>query len=346
MTQPPAYDSSPPVCPRHPDHPAYVRCQRCARPVCPQCQRPAPVGIQCVDCVREGAKTIRTAKGVFGGTVSTGRPVVTIGLAAACALAYLAQQAMPEVTGRFGFAPFLAAAEPWRFITAAFLHLPSMPMHIVLNMMALWFLGQYLEPLLGRVRFALLYLISAVGGSVGVLLLATNPSSAADPTDTAWFGGTVGASGAIFGLFAAVLVLNRHLGRSSAGMLATVAINFAFGFIYPGISWQGHAGGFVTGLACAGVLAAFRTPARRPWQFAGLAVVYLVLAGLAVAKYAAVPKVYWDPQIFSAAPARGLQPCNLSPTVDSPVDNVAVGVAHGLDVVGRLGEPVSASSSS
>src|SRR5664280_3234209 len=80
-----------PVCPRHPDQVAYVTCQRCGRPVCPACQRPAPVGIQCVDCVRDGAKSMRTTAGVFGGSVVHGRPLATMTLMGICFAVYAVQ---------------------------------------------------------------------------------------------------------------------------------------------------------------------------------------------------------------------------------------------------------------
>ena len=144
-----------------------MRCQRCGRPACPECQRPAAVGIQCVDCVREAARTTPSARTVFGGRATDGTPVVTYTLIGICAVVYLAQRANSSVTQNFAFAPFLGWTEPWRFVTAAFLHSPQTVFHILLNMFALWSLGQYLEPMLGRARFAALYLISGIGGQVG-----------------------------------------------------------------------------------------------------------------------------------------------------------------------------------
>ncbi|GAB3873822.1 rhomboid family intramembrane serine protease [Terrabacter terrigena] len=283
--------AGPSVCPRHPDREAYVRCQRCGRPACPECQRPAAVGIQCVDCVREAARSTPSARTVFGGRATDGTPVVTYSIIAICAVVYLAQRASQSVTLDFAFAPFLGWSEPWRFVTAAFLHSPQTIFHILLNMFALWSLGQYLEPMLGRARFAALYLISGIGGQVGVTLLAGSPTVAdvAAGGRGAWFGAVVGASGAIFGLFGALLVLNRHLGRSSTAMYATIAINAAFGFLYPGISWQAHLGGLVTGLACAGVIVAFRKQGVRRLVWAALLAVLAVVVGLAVAKYLTVP---------------------------------------------------------
>ena len=296
-SQPPA---GPSVCPRHPDREAYVRCQRCGRPACPECQRPAAVGIQCVDCVREAARTVPSARTVFGGRVTDGRPVVTYTIIGICAVVYLLQRVDSGVTERFAFAPFLGWTEPWRFVTAAFLHSPLTVFHILLNMFALWTMGQYLEPMLGRARFGALYLISGIGGQVGVTLLAGSPTVAGIVAgqDRAWFVPVVGASGAIFGLFGALLVLNRHLGRSSAAMYATIAINAAFGFFYPGISWQAHLGGFVTGLACAVVIVVFRRQGVRHLVWAALGAVLAVLVVVTVLKYLTVPEEIRNLTIF------------------------------------------------
>lgn len=295
--QPPAQwgadlpSAAPSVCPRHPDREAYVRCQRCGRPACPECQRPAPVGIQCVDCVREAARTSPTARTIFGGRATDGRPIVTYTIIGICALVFVGQLASSEVTQRFAFAPFIGWVEPWRFVTAAFLHSPSMILHIAFNMFALWTLGQYLEPMLGRARFAALYLISGIGGQVAVTLLAGSPTLDGLRTgqDAAWTTAVVGASGAIFGLFGALLVLNRHLGRSSSALYATLGINAAIGFLYPGISWQAHLGGFVTGLACAGIIVAFRRRDVRHLVWAALGLVLAVLVAVTVVKYLTVP---------------------------------------------------------
>ncbi|WP_256793160.1 rhomboid family intramembrane serine protease [Terrabacter sp. Ter38] len=292
--------AGPSVCPRHPDREAYVRCQRCGRPACPECQRPAAVGIQCVDCVREAARTAPSARTVFGGRATDGTPVVTYTIIAVCAVAYLAQRANPSVTANFAFAPVVGWTEPWRFVTAAFLHSPSTIFHILLNMFALWSLGQYLEPMLGRARFAALYLISGIGGQVAVTLLAGSPTipGLRAGLDDAWLTPVVGASGAIFGLFGALLVLNRHLGRSSAAMYATIAINAAFGFFYPGISWQAHLGGLVTGVVCAGVIVVFRRQGVRHLVWAALSAVLVLLVAITVVKYLTVPEAIRELSIF------------------------------------------------
>jgi membrane associated rhomboid family serine protease len=290
MSEPTAYpqQQTTPVCPRHPDRVSYVRCQRCGRPVCPECQRPAAVGVQCVDCVKQQAKTIRTTRTVFGGNV-TDTPVVSYAIIAICVLVFVLQTARPSVTEQILFDPGAARDQPWRFLSAAFAH--ATITHILFNMLALWMVGaQYLERLLGGARYAAVYLVSALGGSV-VYMLFTSPRTVpyAPPYESFWGPGTVGASGAVFGLFGALLVLNRHLGRSSAGMYATIGINAVIGFVVPGIAWQAHLGGLLTGAAVAGVIAATSSRERRRWQWPGVALVLVVLVAVALVKYAASP---------------------------------------------------------
>ncbi len=293
-----------PVCPRHPDREAYVRCQRCGRPTCPECQRPAAVGIQCVDCVREGQRTVRQARTIFGGAVTDGRPLATIWIIGICAVVFIVQTVRPGLTNQIAFAPVVGDTEPWRFVTAAFAH--GGMLHIAFNMYALWIMGTYLEPMLGRARFVALYLLSAFGGSVMYLLLSSPPSLADRAVGQcgSWCTGAVGASGAVFGLFGAFLVLQRRLGRSAAGMYVIIGLNAVIGFVVPGIAWQAHLGGLLTGAAGAGVIAyAGRrrsaaaagavavNQARRqagPLQWAGLGAIFVLLLALTVLKYASV----------------------------------------------------------
>lgn len=262
-----------PVCPRHPDRESWVRCQRCGRPVCPQCQRPAAVGVQCVDCVAEGNKGVRQARTTFGGVLSNRDTLVTKVIIGACIVMFLAKQVMPVrlfnelslINGNYDVA--FSNGLWWQPITSAFLH--GGLLHLLFNMYALWICGQYLEPLLGRVRFIALYVISALGGAVGGLLLPGTADSQ-----------MVGASGAVFGLFAALFVVNRHLGRQTGQIAALIVINFLIGVFYAGISWQAHLGGLVTGALVATAMARGRR-GNPVVQWAGTAAVaVLVLAGL------------------------------------------------------------------
>jgi len=273
-----------PVCPRHPDRESYVRCQRCERPVCPECQRTAPVGVQCVDCVKAQARTIRTPRTAFGGSLGV-TPWVTYAIIGICATVFLGQVALPnDPVGEYLlFAPVLAQAEPWRFLTSAFVHSTGNLLHIGFNMYVLWQLGPHLERLLGWGRYLTTYLLSALGGSVGVLLLAP----ASGEPGSAWLTGVVGASGAVFGVLGAVIAVNRKLGLDSRGLWIWVGINAVIGFM-PGwhIAWQGHLGGLLTGLACGVVLAYAPAGRRTPVQLAGLGGVLALLLLVTIAKLA------------------------------------------------------------
>jgi membrane associated rhomboid family serine protease len=205
--------------------------------------------------------------------------VVTYGIIAVCVLMYVLQWVIPGQTVYEQFAynnvfatPQYGAFEPWRMLTAAFLHSPDSVLHIVLNMYTLWIFGQALEPLLGRIRFLALYLISAIGGSVGYLLL--NPVLVPGQGLV----GVVGASGAIFGLFGAMLLVQRHRGGDTRQLWVLIAINGVIGFLIPQIAWQAHLGGLVTGALCAAVLAYTpRGPRQGLVQAAGLVAVLALL---------------------------------------------------------------------
>jgi len=287
VTTPPQQDAGQaveqvPVCPRHPDRVAYVRCQRCERPVCPECQRPAAVGVQCVDCVRAQSRGTRSARTVFGGAAGSGRPVVTLAIIGVCVVMFALQYLSHDrVTEALAFDPQLAVAEPYRFLTAAFLHSTSFILHIAFNLYALWIVGPYLERLLGRTQYAALYLLAAVGGSVGYFVLVS-------PSSDNWYVPTLGASGAVFGLFGAWFVVNRRLGRDVTGIVALVLINGPLGFL-PGIAWQAHLGGLVTGLLIAAVFAYL--PRDRPaLRWSGLAAVAVVLLVIVVVRVQTLPE--------------------------------------------------------
>lgn len=263
-----------------------VSCQRCGRPTCAECQRPAAVGVQCVDCVAAQHKESRSLVSLFGGRASPGRPVVTITLITICVVVWIGQQVNDKVTTDLLYAPILSKDDPWRFVTAAFVHSPSSIFHLLFNMYALWIVGQYVEPLLGRVRLLAIYLICAVGGSVGYELLASTPSSPAD-FNTGWVTPTVGASGAVFGLFVVVVVLNRHLGRQIGPMIGLIVINGIIGFIVPDVAWQAHLGGAVTGGLCAAAITALGRQ-RAQWQWVALAGISILLVVLAIVRFESV----------------------------------------------------------
>ena len=239
-----------PVCPRHPDRVSYIRCQRCRRPVCPECQRSAAVGVQCVDCVREQAKGERPQVTIFGGRAGDGRPMLTMGIIAVCAVVWVAELLSPRVFQEVAFAPALGTAEPWRLITSAFAHSPNQPMHILFNMLALWLVGGYLERMLGWARYLAIYLVTALAGSVTWLLFQP-----VDPADPEAYVPIVGASGAVFGLFGAMFVIQHRFGRDTSAILGLLAVNLLISFLGSGISWQGHLGGLVTGALVASLYA-------------------------------------------------------------------------------------------
>lgn len=229
-----------PVCPRHPDRPSYVTCQRCGRPTCPECQRTAAVGVHCPDCVDEAARSRPAYRTSLGGRAPRGsQMLVTWTLLGVNAAVYVLQwfglAVGLDLTRTFAYAPVLTAAEPWRMLTSGFLHSMGNPAHLLLNMYSLYLFGRMLEPALGRGRFLLLFLLSVVGGSLGVLLLGSPLTL------------VVGASGGIFGLFGALFVLQRHLGQSITPIVVLIGINLVFGFLFPGIAWEAHLGGLVAG---------------------------------------------------------------------------------------------------
>jgi membrane associated rhomboid family serine protease len=243
----------PPTCYRHPDRATYVRCTRCNRYICPECMRDASVGHQCPDCVGQGAPTARVRVGVQ-------RPLLTYGLIALNVVMFVLQSASSEVQGSLVTStPAVADGQWYRLLSSAFLHYGIT--HILFNMWALYVVGAPLESALGRLRYGVLYVMSAVGGSVLVYLLS--PLHAA----------TAGASGAVFGLFGATFVIGRKLRLDVRWVVILIAINLVITFTIPGISWQGHIGGLVTGAVIA---AAFVYTPSRPVH-AGATVTLLAL---------------------------------------------------------------------
>lgn len=271
MTQPSTDHDTPPVCPRHPDRVAYVRCQRCDRPACPQCQVPSAVGVHCVDCARKNASSRRGVSSLLGGRAITDA-LVTKGLVIACVTIYLVQMALPSLGAQFAFVPAVASSQPWRFMTTAFLH--ASLMHLAFNMWALWVLGSALEPILGRWRFAALCALSALGGSTMIYWLASPTAPAS------WLTSTVGASGAVFGLFAALFIIQRRFGRDTSAIVGLLVLNLAISFIGANISWQGHLGGLVTGAIVAALYAWAPRNKRTVYGVCGTVGIAIALIGV------------------------------------------------------------------
>jgi membrane associated rhomboid family serine protease len=229
-----------------------------------------------VDCVRQDRSNAPRVRSILGIPAGSGPPVVTIGFIAICLAVTLVGWLIPDqtwsLTANFGFLPAFARAEPWRAVTSMFDHAGLA--HLALNMICLWMVGSFLEPVLGRWRYAALCLISGLSGSVAILGWARLGSE-----PMAWFQLTVGASGAIFGLFGAMVWVVRRLGGNLRGILVVLGINLVFTLTNAAtVSWPGHFGGLVAGLAL-GAAYAFAPRVRHlAYSVAATAGAALVLA--------------------------------------------------------------------
>lgn len=306
-SQPPA---GVPHCYKHPGRETWISCQRCERPICPDCMRVAAVGHQCPDCVKQGAKETRSGLTLYGGRVSRDPRLTSIGLIVVnvgvwLAVVFtggfssrLASWLMLTPVGRCvapdgsGWYPNADSAdtcsqvnavssavwEPgftdgafWQAVTHGFTHVEIT--HIAFNCFALWILGPAVEMAVGRARFLSLYFVSVLAGGAVV----------------AWFSGpydsTLGASGGVFGLMAAMLILVWKVGGDLRQLGALVAVNVAITFLVPNISWQGHLGGFIGGgLAALVIVTAPRGARRSVLQWCGLALLVVVCAAAFLAR--------------------------------------------------------------
>ncbi|MFD7555759.1 rhomboid family intramembrane serine protease [Streptomyces sp. NPDC059835] len=242
-----------PRCYRHPDRDTGISCTRCERPICPECMISASVGFQCPECVREGSGTghrpaANAPRNLAGGVVAADPQLVTkilIGINVAVFFVALIAPAVViqlELLGRyreFPGAPIegISTGQYHRLLTSVFLHVEWW--HLVGNMLGLWFIGGPLEAALGRARYLAVYLLSGLGGSALVYLLT--------PSNTP----TLGASGAIFGLLGATVVLARRLRYEMRPVIVMVVLMLVLTFVPFGgalsISWQAHVGGLITG---------------------------------------------------------------------------------------------------
>jgi membrane associated rhomboid family serine protease len=270
-------------CYRHPDREAYISCQRCERLICPECMREASVGFQCPTCIVEGAKTIRQPRTIAGGKVGGREGVVSLTLIGLNVLGFLLTLASGGNSGKvFESGAMLSSTvvnssgqvltgvadgDYWRLITSAFLH--ENLLHIAFNMYALYLFGPFVERALGIPRFIAAYLTAAVMGSVLVYWLA--------PPNTL----TIGASGAVFGLFGLALMLLLRAKQDVRTLLVLLGINAFISVAGSNISWQGHLGGFIAG-AILGAAFAFAPRDRKAL------VQLLVFGALWVAMIAAI----------------------------------------------------------
>jgi membrane associated rhomboid family serine protease len=287
------------TCYRHPDRVTGVSCSECGRPICTECMTMAPVGIRCPEHSGRPQGVQRMTRGVQRVSFEGRGAKVTkalIGINVAVYVAELAQGASVNGIGgsiytngvlialaRTGPDHLIGVAEGqyWRLITAAFLHYG--PFHLLLNMLALWWFGTLLEQRIGSGKFLLLYIVSGLAGSAGALI-----ASPLEPT--------VGASGAIFGILGAGLVLERQRDYVFGGSaLAIIVINLVLTVSLPNISLGAHIGGLIGGAACALAMTRFgRVGAAygRPGLVGVAAMIVVGIASIAVA--------YWKAKGYAA----------------------------------------------
>jgi membrane associated rhomboid family serine protease len=232
------------TCYRHPSRETGVSCSNCGRPICPDCMTPTPVGMRCPECAKQRTKVTRGAVGPSRYDAPATYVLIALNVAA-----YLVEIAGgggglspgggSSILFDFGlYGPFVAEGEWYRLLTSGFLH--ASIIHIGFNMFALYFLGRLLEPGIGTPRFVALYFASLFAGSLGALLLDPNAL-------------TIGASGAVFGIFGATFVIARHRGvdNLAASIGVILLLNLAITFGNSEISIGGHLGGLAGGVLCA-----------------------------------------------------------------------------------------------
>ena len=293
-------------CYRHPDRATYIRCQRCGRPICGDCMISAAVGFQCPECVAAGARQTRQNEGPYGGLRSHNPRTTTLVLIginiAVWAMIMLVGGDTGSLADLLALRPggiCLAADDPsrwfptvttavqcatvdglwqggvsggawWQVLTSAFTH--TAPLHLGMNMLWLWFPGPPMEAALGRTRFLSIYLLSALAGSAAVVWLEAPAMQ------------TLGASGAVFGLIGALIVVGLKVKADLQVAFTWLAINLVYSFLGQGISWQGHIGGLVGGLVTTAIIVYAPRKDRKRIQLAGLAGFGVLLLVLIVAR--------------------------------------------------------------
>lgn len=273
-------------CSWHPDRPTGLMCSRCGRPACPECLTPASVGQHCRQCVAEGRSVVgRTQQRTVSGAPLGVPPLVATVLIGINVIVYIVTaiqarslQNLDPSSVYFGGSLMpvqVGQGEYWRVLSSGFLHLGVV--HILANMVSLYFLGPPLERLIGRWRFLVVYLVSLLGGSTAVMLFSA-PASL-----------SVGASGAIFGLMGALVVTFKRLKADLRQLAFVLVINLFITFQVSGISWQAHIGGLAAGAAI-GAAMVLPAPARRlQIQIAAAAGLLLLCAVVIVVKAQSLP---------------------------------------------------------
>lgn len=255
------------ACYRHPREQAISQCKRCQNHTCLNCTVPTEVATLCATCATGtsagenpsfrvvnggGSKPSmlrKTAswKPTIGGVELSSTNFLILITVAVSVLGML----FPTINAYLAFNPIFGYFQPWRFLTVMLVH--GGLMHLLLNMYSLYLVGNALERSIGFATTLQIYLASVLGGSfMSLLWVVFNASDA-----NVW---TVGASGGIFGLFAAIYVIQRAAGLDARAMGLLLVVNLGLGFVFPGISWQGHVGGLLVGATVTWALWKFARP--------------------------------------------------------------------------------------
>jgi membrane associated rhomboid family serine protease len=291
----------------HPDRATRITCRRCDRPICGECMIPAAVGFQCPRCVRQHARVTRQNEGPYGGAISPNPAITTIVIIGINLAVWALLQAtgasrsiwtnylgltpvgscgaetpgtyypavtsadvcavIPGATWRLG----VTTGAVWQLVTSMFTHVQLL--HIGSNLITLWFLGPPLERILGRARFLALYFLAGLTGSAFVVWLS--PASSV----------SIGGSGAMFGLIAALFLILRKLHQDSRQILLWLGINVLITVLYHDtISWQAHLGGLIGGGAVTLLLISLPPKQRSRNQWLLLGVYAVALAALVAAR--------------------------------------------------------------
>jgi membrane associated rhomboid family serine protease len=207
--------------------------------------RPASIGYQCRECASDSTPIIRgISKNSF--IPSQENNQATKFLSIFLITVYVAQFVLGDILiANFAlFAPSVSTGQWWRLLTAGFLH--GSILHLLFNVYILWVLGSQLESILGKINFVVIYFVSLIGGSIASFLFS--------PFGTY----SIGASGAIFGLMGAMLVVGRKKRLDISQVALLVILNVVIGFVLSGIDWRAHLGGLAAGMITTGILITLR----------------------------------------------------------------------------------------